>query len=246
VVEDTRINQVVATRMLARFGYRAELAQNGQEALDALADGAFAAVLMDCQMPVLDGYEATREIRRREKDGRRTPIIAMTASSMEGDRERCIAAGMDDYLSKPLRAEALQVALSRWAPREAVAAVEGPVLDEAVLADLEKLDPRTLSELTAMFLEDASAQIETLRRDVESGDAPAVASVAHKLTGSSGSLGAVGVSGVARELERRAEAGDLQGSEEHIRRLEVALEEFRNAFVHHLSENGRLSSDRSG
>jgi PAS domain S-box-containing protein len=122
VVEDTKVNQMVATLMLARSGFRSEVAANGLEALEALSRTTFAAALMDCQMPELDGYETTREIRRLERGGRRMPIIAMTASSMQGDRERCLAAGMDDYVTKPLRDRALQDTLARWisrAPSEA-------------------------------------------------------------------------------------------------------------------------------
>jgi two-component system, sensor histidine kinase and response regulator len=122
VVEDTRVNQMVATLMLARAGFRSQVAANGLEALEALSRTTFAAALMDCQMPELDGYETTREIRRLERGGRRMPIIAMTASSMQGDRERCLAAGMDDYVTKPLRDRALQDTLARWitrAPSEA-------------------------------------------------------------------------------------------------------------------------------
>ncbi|MEA2266418.1 MAG: hypothetical protein QOE27_2001, partial [Solirubrobacteraceae bacterium] len=116
VVEDTLVNQVVAARMLERCGFRSQIAANGREALEALELSSFAATLMDCQMPELDGYETTREIRRREAGTQRMPIIAMTANSMEGDRDRCLAAGMDDYLTKPLRNRALKDALARATP----------------------------------------------------------------------------------------------------------------------------------
>ena len=108
VVEDTAVNQTVAARMLERCGFRAQVAVNGLRALEALSQGSYAAVLMDCQMPELDGYETTREVRRREQGGPRIPIIAMTANSMKGERERCLAAGMDDYLTKPLRNQVLK------------------------------------------------------------------------------------------------------------------------------------------
>ncbi|MDQ6724795.1 MAG: PAS domain S-box protein [Actinomycetota bacterium] len=116
VVEDNPVNQLVATRMLEKLGYRADVAANGAEALDALMRIPYAAVLMDCQMPELDGFEATREIRRREHTPRRTPVIAMTAGATSRDRERCFEADMDDYISKPVRMAELGEVLARWVP----------------------------------------------------------------------------------------------------------------------------------
>ncbi len=116
VAEDNPTNQAVAVRWLERLGFEAEVASDGEAALEALAGRRFAAVLMDCQMPRLDGYEATRELRRREGDERRTPVIAMTAHAMKGNRERCLEAGMDDYLAKPVRPDTLRVTLERWVP----------------------------------------------------------------------------------------------------------------------------------
>ena len=114
VAEDNHINQVVAVAMLKKLGYTAAVAQNGREAVEMCTRDDFAAVLMDCQMPQLDGYDATREIRRRECSGHRVPIIAVTAHSMTSDRDVCLEAGMDDYVSKPIRAGELEAALCRW------------------------------------------------------------------------------------------------------------------------------------
>ena len=116
VVEDNAVNQVLAVRMLDRCGYRSQVANNGKEALAATQHTTYAAVLMDCQMPIIDGYRAARAIRRRERDGEHLPIIAMTAHSMASDRPKCIAAGMDDYLSKPIRMPALTEVLGRYVP----------------------------------------------------------------------------------------------------------------------------------
>jgi signal transduction histidine kinase/ActR/RegA family two-component response regulator len=113
VAEDSPVNQMLAARLLDKCGYRSEVVNNGNEALEAIEHTAYAAVLMDCQMPEMDGYEATREIRRREQPPTHLPIVASTANSMSGDEEKCIAAGMDDYVSKPLRAAALIDALTR-------------------------------------------------------------------------------------------------------------------------------------
>ena len=115
LVEDNGINQRIGAALLARGGYECELASNGAEALDALARGPFDAILMDCQMPVMDGYEATRRIRAMETaSGTRVPIIAMTANAMEGDREKCLEAGMDDYLAKPVTGKSLHSKLELW------------------------------------------------------------------------------------------------------------------------------------
>ncbi|GGO71415.1 hypothetical protein GCM10012276_12330 [Nocardioides deserti] len=114
VVEDSEINQLVAVGILASRGYTADVAEDGAEALTMLAERAYDAVLMDCHMPVLDGYDATAELRRREADGRRTPVIAMTAGVGAADRDRCLAAGMDDFVPKPVHPDELQAVLQRW------------------------------------------------------------------------------------------------------------------------------------
>jgi CheY-like chemotaxis protein len=114
VVEDSPVNRLVAVRQLKRNGYQVHVVNDGREALQALATQRYDAVLMDCQMPDVDGYQATRELRRREDGVRHTPVIAMTAHAMTGDRERCLDAGMDDYLTKPVRSQTLIAMLERW------------------------------------------------------------------------------------------------------------------------------------
>ncbi len=208
---------------------------------------------MDCQMPEMDGYEATAEIRRRERSGGgHTAIIAMTANTMQGDRERCLAAGMDDYLSKPLRPQALKDALARWTqPAEAAppatretnpangrpangkpadAPGAAPILDEAVIAELEGLEGDVLPGLLSLYFEEASAQIPELREAVGRGEAATIAAVAHKLKGASRTLGAARVSQIAAELQATAKAGDLSPADELLDRLHSGLEETRDAY----------------
>ena len=115
VAEDNQINQIVAARTLERCGCRVVVG-DGQEALQTLETQHYDAVLMDCQMPNMDGYQATAELRRREHGARHTPVIAMTAHAMDGDRERCLQAGMDDYISKPMSSKSLRASLERWIP----------------------------------------------------------------------------------------------------------------------------------
>ena len=114
IVEDSPVNRLVAVHVLERCGFRSHVVNDGREALHALSTQRYDAVLMDCQMPDIDGYEATRELRRRENGGRHTPVIAMTAHAMTGDRERCLEAGMDDYIAKPVRSHTLNEVLRRW------------------------------------------------------------------------------------------------------------------------------------
>jgi two-component system, sensor histidine kinase and response regulator len=117
VVEDSPVNRVVAVSVLERCGYHVHVVNDGREALQALSMQRYDAVLMDCQMPDIDGYQATQELRRRERGGTdHTPVIAMTAHAMLGDRERCLEAGMDDYVSKPVRSQVLADVLQRWIP----------------------------------------------------------------------------------------------------------------------------------
>jgi len=114
VVEDNAVNQQVIARILEKLGCRVDTVGNGKEALEAAGNAAYSVIFMDCQMPEMDGFSATREIRNTEDDGEHTPIIAITASAMHGDREKCLAAGMDDYISKPVRMEDIFSVLEKW------------------------------------------------------------------------------------------------------------------------------------
>jgi CheY-like chemotaxis protein len=147
VADDTPVNQIVAVRALQRCGCRSHVVNDGYEVLAALLTQRYAAILMDCEMPEMDGYETTGELRQREVGGHRTPVIAMTAHAMKGDLEKCLAAGMDDYVSKPLRHQALREVLERWIPGLAESA--GAHEDEHDTEELPPLDTDVVDATSA-------------------------------------------------------------------------------------------------
>ena len=223
VVEDNSINQQVALLQLKKLGFEADAVANGLEALEALSKTPYRLVLMDCQMPVMDGFAATQELRRREGTGVRLPVIAMTANAMEGDRERCLEAGMDDHIGKPVKLERLAEVLRHWASP----------LDRKVLEDLRELggpdNPGFLDEMIGVYLKQAhellgSASAALLERDPE-----ALARAAHTLKGSSGNLGARGMRHLCARLEALARAGGLEGGPELLEALNAELKEVRRA-----------------
>ncbi|MDA0136362.1 response regulator [Solirubrobacter deserti] len=220
LAEDNPTNQAVALNVLRRRGFRVQVVDNGAEAVEAIRREPFAAVLMDCQMPVLDGYAATAEIREIEGEERHTPIIAMTAHAMEGARERCLAAGMDDYLSKPLHADALDEVLRRW-----IDAPNPTVMDRGFLASLARDigGEDVVAEICDLFLSDIDPRMDELRRAAEDGDAESLRRGAHQLKGSASNIGAVAVSGAAAELERLAKAGELDAVQAPLSRLSDAV-----------------------
>jgi PAS domain S-box-containing protein len=218
VAEDNEINQFAAVRMLEKLGFSVDLAANGQEAV-ALAEGSrYAAIFMDCQMPELDGYEATAAIREREGALRRTPIIAMTANTMTGDRERCLAAGMDDYLAKPLSMERLIQVCERVNAGEPCADAPAPVVSErAQLFDTDMLaalvGPEQGRDLLEMFVGQLDSAVAELQIAIAAGDPEAVHRVAHRVKGSAATVGAGAVATLAGSLCAQAREGntDLEG-----------------------------------
>jgi CheY-like chemotaxis protein/HPt (histidine-containing phosphotransfer) domain-containing protein len=207
LAEDNIVNQRVAMGLLARRGHEVTLAENGRQALDVLQREAFDVVLMDVQMPEMDGLDATAEIRRREAGGgRHVRIVAMTAHAMNGDRERCLSAGMDGYLSKPVNPamlyavveEALPAVPSQLEPAKAV------TLDERALQERLGGDVRLFGEVINAFLDDCPAKLAEIRQAIERRDMDAVRAGAHALKGAAGNLSAPALFAAAAALERVA------------------------------------------
>jgi CheY-like chemotaxis protein len=210
VAEDNEVNQLVISGLLARHGVAVDIAANGREALAQLVHREYAAVIMDCQMPELDGYETTAAIRAGEAGASRArlPIIATTAHAMKGDRERCLDAGMDDYLAKPLRPDALAAVLERWIGTAGVAPAadvepmptEG-LVDEARMRTFRTDYPEIVDQLVALFSEGSPPLIDALREAAASGDADALRRGAHKLKGSCQNIGATWMATLCSTLE---------------------------------------------
>ncbi|WP_224088689.1 response regulator [Arthrobacter sp. StoSoilB13] len=230
VAEDNEVNQLVARGMANRLGYQVDIVDDGAQAVAATLTGNYAAILMDCHMPVMDGFEATKTIRSRDSKTVRIPIIAMTAGALNEDRERCFAAGMDDYISKPVDLDKLRDILARWVPQEQraeappsnVVVSNGSDAEAAVLADVADPDVTVLDEdrlqilrelgpadglgllpdAIRAFREEAQRAQESIRSGLEGQQADAVEAAAHKLAGAAGNIGATGAAILAKDLER--------------------------------------------
>ena len=219
VAEDNPVNQLVARGTLESLGYDVQLAQDGVEAVDAVREGhAFVAVLMDCQMPRLDGYAATEKIRAQGTPASRVPIIAMTAAAISGERERCLAAGMDDFLVKPVTRAQLEETLQHWVhkaratERPPAEPVEG-VLDQArmdMLCSLQPGDPTLFHRFVDSFLQSAPREVLAVRAAMAADDGPALLRAAHRLRGSALNLGVPRVAQVCEELELAGEHAELE------------------------------------
>jgi PAS domain S-box-containing protein len=220
VAEDNEINAALAVHMLKDRGYAVKVAENGREALLELSRNAYDAVLMDCQMPEVDGYEATREVRRREGTARHTPIIAMTAHALRGDRERCLEVGMDDYLAKPLRGEEFSRMLARWAPG-LDRSDDGAPLDPEALANLrdELGGSGMLDRIADLFDIHTPPLIAKLGDAVEADDADAAGKLAHKLKGSCLTVAALPMAELCRGLELEAKQGRLADARGQFERI---------------------------
>lgn len=247
LAEDNMVNQKVALLQLRKLGYEADTVANGLEAVAALRQVPYEVILMDCQMPEMDGYTAAREIRRIEreqpgslKSGQPIRIVAMTANALDGDRADCLASGMDDYVSKPVQLEELAAVLERVAPCVGEMVQQSELkasglpeaaedrLDITVLNGLRALrepgQPDPLAELVDLFLIDAPERLHRIQHGWRAGDLKAVQHASHSLKGSASNLGVRRLSKLAAQLEKEAKAGELQQPETRVAALEAELQ----------------------
>jgi CheY-like chemotaxis protein/HPt (histidine-containing phosphotransfer) domain-containing protein len=246
LAEDNLVNQRVAVKMLEQLGCLVDVAVDGERAVAALESATYDLVIMDCQMPVMDGFEATRAIRQREGGTRHTPIIAMTANAMTGDREQCREAGMDGYLTKPVRQDELTAAVSRWLPsrapepkRETRAAKRGrdrvsAETVEPVLVDVEHLrslgdiggadTAGFMTELVRAFESEGTEELDQIRTAIADDDAVALVRAAHRLKGSALNLGCEAMARTAGELESLGRSETTVSADELLERLDHEFE----------------------
>ena len=243
VAEDNVVNQHVAIGILSALGCRPDVVADGVEAVEAAARVPYDAILMDCQMPEMDGYQASMAIRRNEAGGRRVPIIAVTADVLKDARAKSLAAGMDDYITKPVKPDKLAAMLDRWlrhpamvdSPPIAATPTPGDVLDRSVLDGLRRLErpggPRLVETVTGLFLEDTPQRLAELRDCVEQSDAVRLAKTAHTLKGSAANLGAREMVGICARLQELGESGGIGAAASLVADLERRFEPVRAALA---------------
>ena len=230
LAEDNTINQQIALLTLESMGYRADVAANGVEAVEAVRRFPYDIVLMDVQMPEMDGLEATRQIRARpippERGVQPIRIVAMTANAMHGDREACLAAGMDDYLAKPIRREELAAALSATP-----AAAPTPTLDESALARMRSIAPddELFGRLVTAFLDNGASLLAQLAEAAGSNDIAVLSRAAHTLKSNAQSFGATDLAALCSELESQARQGAVDDARQKVQAIAVAFDDTRRA-----------------
>ncbi|MCW2549538.1 MAG: hybrid sensor histidine kinase/response regulator, partial [Mycobacterium sp.] len=237
VVEDNEVNQLVAREMVTKLGYRVRIVSDGAEAVAAVKGTSFDAILMDCHMPVMDGFGATAAIRGMAGASSRVPIIAMTAGAQDEDRRRCLEAGMDDFLTKPVDMTALEDTLAQWVHEERrpkplpqpllQADAEEPALDPVRLDLLRHLGPTgghgLLTEAAHAFRSEVTASLTALNHAIDHSDDAALASAAHKLKGGAANIGAAGAAALCAQLEKLVSSDDEHPGRQLMGRLETEL-----------------------
>jgi CheY-like chemotaxis protein len=241
--------------MLESLGLAAEYARNGDEALQMVRRGDYDAVLMDCQMPVMDGFAATGAIRRDEREsgrGRTLPVIAITANALQGDREACLAAGMDDYLSKPFTQQQLAAVIGRWIalplaatrhhgdepprlPPESIEVIHRDVINRTALDNIRALSREggdaLVQKVIAAYVGDTPQQFQTLRRAIAGADTDSVRKVAHSLKSASANVGAQKLAQLCKEMEHLGRAETTEGASGLLTDMEQEFQAVRHSLT---------------
>jgi signal transduction histidine kinase/CheY-like chemotaxis protein/HPt (histidine-containing phosphotransfer) domain-containing protein len=244
LVEDVPANQKVAAVMLQRFGIEVDLAENGKQALEKWEQGQYELILMDCQMPVMDGYDATRAIRSRT-DRERTPIVALTANALESDRKRCAAAGMDDFIAKPFERNDLVKVLERWLPSDSLvgtgiesvakkkpleqkaASDSEPSLDHAQMEAMREALGEDFDDLITTYVEGVEEMLRVIPQAWETSDLKELERQVHSIKSSSASVGAMALSKLARTMEDQARSNELVEVAEQVQEMELEFQRVR-------------------
>jgi len=247
VVDDNNINQLVAKGMLEKFEINVDLANNGQEAVDCLQHTDYDLVFMDCQMPVMDGYTATKTIREPQSSVKNhsIPIVAMTANAMQGDKDKCLASGMDDFIAKPVDIQKLRNILQKWLDTDvtetaiadsvqqikAVVIIENEVLvfDYAAMSERLMNDKELIEIIANTFLEDIPEQIDQLKVLAETGDAEQVGAQAHKIKGAALNVGAMAFSVLALKIEQAGKNANMQVVRQHLSLIDETFSQIHQA-----------------
>jgi len=245
LAEDNIVNQKLASLLLQQLGLDVDVVENGRQAVQAAQSGNFDVILMDCQMPEMDGFEATRAIRKLEAlKNRYTPIIAVTALAMVGDRERCIAVGMDDYISKPIDRKVLNIKLNHWLQKEFVVRnqelarkygqsgvqINSSESDPVNLVELREFYGDDLEDVLKTYISSTESYVASINQAVNERNADMLATLAHELKGSSASVGAKQLAKLALFLERSAGLRDWKEAKDTLEALNSAFTGVRAFF----------------
>jgi CheY-like chemotaxis protein len=231
LAEDNKVNQMLAVALLRKRGYDVTVADNGVQAVELVKRGDFDLVLMDVQMPKMDGFEATAAIRESEGDAeRRLPIIAVTAHAMEGDRQLCLDAGMDDYVSKPIEPEELEAAIGRWTG-------DIPHFEPSRALDLAEGDETVLESIVALFLEQTPERLAAIHRALDAGDAPVLERTAHTLEGAAVRLAMPRLRDIAHRVAVLSGKGELTQAAELMAQLDEAVGSGTSAVMDAMESN---------
>jgi len=252
VAEDNQVNQEIASRMLEKLGCKVDIANDGAEAIRLVQEKDYDAVFMDCFMPVVDGYNATKAIRSREAPGMHVTIVAMTANALEGDRERCLAAGMDEYITKPVKLETLKATLRKWVGAKKYQPVNDtiadreseekqcPTLDRERLRTLKELgdegDPTWLRTIVDIFVKDTAQRLTDITLILDARDKPGLVTLAHTLKGSCRNMGALGMTRLCQDIEGALEKGIIEPCRTIIDDLKNEFVEVRDALGREVSQ----------